>query len=151
MTRGSPGSGRLSLPRKKQKPAPKEAKPKLKLKLIDLGALPVDDINQALGLEFEPGEVVFSVPAQKHALKEHPNEFMTCLPFAGLTVRDPTYAGEGFRNPGKIELIRRVPHPMPEREALLVAIATTRDEHGHYPVCSIYPIPQSTLRSWGLL
>ena len=116
-------------------------KQKHKFKPLDLGPLPVDEINETLELELEAGEVFFSVPAQRHAAQDHPQDFLPCLPFLGATVSEPTYAGDDFKNPGKFELVRR----MPDGRGLLVAVAAERDKKGRYHVCSMYPIPQSTI------
>ncbi len=115
--------------------------PKVKLQEILLGPLPHEEINRTLGLELNPGPVVFTVPAQRHAMKSHPDDFQACLPFVALTVKEPSYAGDDFKNPGKIELIRR----MPDKQGLLVALVVQPDDKGRYHVASMYPIPQSVI------
>lgn len=71
--------------------------------------LPADAINDTLGTELEPGEVVFSIPAQRHALRQHPDDFARCLPHVGGVVTGPLYVGDDFRSPGKIELVSCLP------------------------------------------
>ena len=95
-----------------------------------------------LGIEIEPGEVVFSVPAQLHALRNHPDDFPRCLPHTGSVIASPLYAGDDFRNPGKIELISRIPAL---GSGLLVVIALKRDANGCYNVASLYPITISKI------
>ncbi len=120
---------------------PKAKAAKVKLLELELGPLPHGELNRALGLELEPGPVVFTVPAQRHALQSHPNDFHSCLPFVALAVKEPSYAGDDFKNPGKIELIRR----MPDKQGLLVAIILEPDSRGRYRVASMYPIPQKVI------
>jgi len=107
-----------------------------------LGPLPADAINDTLGTELEPGEVVFSIPAQKHALRRHPDDFARCLPHVGGVVTGPLYVGDDFRNPGKIELVSRLPVL---GGGLLVAVALERDNTGRYHVASVYPVSQSKI------
>jgi len=44
------------------------------------GAMPDDEIYRTLEIELEPGDVKFSAPAQKHALKRHPNDVPLIVP-----------------------------------------------------------------------
>jgi len=107
-----------------------------------LGQLPADAINGTLDTELEPGEVVFSIPAQKHAMRRHPDDFARCLPHVGGVVTGPLYVGDDFRNPGKIELVSRLPVL---GGGLLVAVALERDDAGRYHVASVYPVSQSKI------
>jgi hypothetical protein len=104
---------------------------------LHLGDLPIASINVTLGLELEPGPVVFSLNAQLHAYRRHPLDFPRCLPFIGSVVANPLYLGDDFRNPGKIELISRIPSL---GSALLVALMIERDALGQYHVASFFPI-----------
>jgi hypothetical protein len=114
---------------------------KKKYKDVDLGPMPVDDINRTLGLELEPGEVVFSAASQRHAESRHEDDFARCLAFVAFAVKEPVYIGDDLRNGGKIELVRR----MSTKEGLLVALTIAQDENRRYHVCSMYPISQSTI------
>ncbi|WP_375273466.1 hypothetical protein [Methylorubrum thiocyanatum] len=66
-------------------------------------------INLTLGLDLDPGPVILSRNAQKHALSSHPVEYPLCLPHVAAVVADPLYLGDDFKNGGKIEMIGRVP------------------------------------------
>lgn len=107
-----------------------------------LGPLPVDAINAALDMELDVGEVVFSVAAQVHARRRHPDDFARCLPHVGGVVTGPLYVGDDFRNVGKIELVSRLPV---QGGGLLVAVALERDTAGRYNVASVYPVDQSKI------
>jgi hypothetical protein len=109
---------------------------------LQLGELPATCINRTLGLELEAGLVVFAQNAQLHAYRRHPDDFARCLPFIGAVVANPLYVGDDFRNPGKIELISRVPSL---GSALLVALTIERDAVGQYHVASFYPISEDRI------
>ena len=102
-----------------------------------LGPMPVEIINLTIGLELEPGDLIFSRGAQYHAAKEHPEDFSRCLPHLASIVLAPLYIGDDHRNPGKIELIGRI-HAVNSR--VLIAVTIEVDESGRYIVCSFYPI-----------
>lgn len=112
---------------------------KTKLVPLDLGDMPVDKINAALGTELEPGKVAFSVNAQIHASRKHQNEYGKCLPHVGTVVNSPLYIGDDVRNEGKIELISRIPAL---GECLLVAICVEVGDDGTYFVASMYPVSE---------
>jgi phage-Barnase-EndoU-ColicinE5/D-RelE like nuclease3 len=111
---------------------------------LDLGQLPIELIERTLGLELDPGEVVFSVGAQIHAAKKHPHDFASYLPFVGTVVANPLYLGDDARNRDKIEFISRLPG---QQGGLLVAVEVCRDVHGKYNVCSIYTVKQSQIEA----
>jgi len=113
-----------------------------KLKELVLGPLPVKAVNATLGTELEAGEVVFSIPAQRHAMRRHPDDFARCLPHVGGVVTGPLYVGDDFKNPGKIELVSRLPVL---GGGLLVAVTLERDQAGRYHVASLYPVSQSKI------
>lgn len=104
---------------------------------LPLGPLPVDAINRTLGHELEPGEVILTAAAQAHAYRRHPDDYPKCLPFVGGAVTRPDYIGDDFKNPGKIELVARMPAL---GGGLLVAISVEPDGDGNYQVASFYPI-----------
>ena len=79
------------------------------LALLDLGPMPTDIIEATLGIEVEPGPVVFTVSNQKHARAQHPEDFGRCLPHIGTVLANPMYLRDDFKNGGKIELISRIP------------------------------------------
>ena len=112
------------------------------LRPLPLGPLPVEVINLTLNLELEPGHVIFSIPAQRHALKRHPVDFPRCLPYTGSVIANPLFIGDDFRNPDKIELISRIAAlggPM------LVAISVEMDANGIYHVTSCFPFSEAKI------
>lgn len=107
-----------------------------------LGNLPHGRLARA-NLFLPPGPVHFSIMAQRHAFKRHPETFMSCLPFLSETVTDPTHAGQApDHGTDGFELIREI------RQAnliLLVAIRIRRSSDGAYQVSSTYPIDRNKL------
>ena len=114
--------------------------------LVDLvlGPLPVEAINRTLGLELEPGDVIFSAGAQVHAAKRHSLEYAQCLPHAGAVATNPSYVGDDFKNTGKIELVRKVPGLL---GGVLLAIAIEIDDAGFYRVVSMYPVSERKIEN----
>lgn len=110
--------------------------------LLELGPLPTDVIEATLGIEVEPGPVVFTVSNQKHAQREHPEDFGRCLPHIGTVIAQPMFLRDDFKNKGKIEIISRIPAL---GSGLLVAIEIEPDEQGRYRVSSMYPISQKKI------
>ncbi|GAA0765942.1 hypothetical protein [Brevundimonas olei] len=117
-----------------------------KAKPIDLilGPLPTDQINQALGLELEPGDIILSAGAQKHASKRHPDEYARCQPHVAAVALDPLYVGNDFRNEGKIELVSRV---AALGGGMLVAVCIEPDAEGNYSVTSFYPVSEKKIEN----
>jgi hypothetical protein len=111
---------------------------------LRLGSIPADAINSCLGLEIEIGEVIFSVPAQMHAARQHPEDFPVCLPHTGTIVSAPLYVGNDFKNHGKIELISKIPAL---QYGILVAIHLETDASGCYNVVSLFPISYLKIES----
>lgn len=123
-------------------------------KLYELrpGSFPEDIVYQTLDLEVDPGEVVFSVPAQKHAQRRHPEDAPLIVPHLSQVIEDPTYVGDDFRNPGKIEFVRSIPGS--GGQSALVAVTVEKDGDGVYNICSSYLISQSEVdkkRAKGIL
>lgn len=111
---------------------------------IILGDLPVAQINTTLTMELEAGGVVMSGRAQLHAAKNHKDDYSRCLPHIAAIVTNPLYIGDDFKNPGKIEMISRVPAI---GSAILVAVNIQRDRSGDYNVSSFYPIDEKKVGS----
>ena len=109
-----------------------------------LGPLPSDAINRTLGLELEPGEVVLSSAAQRHALRSHPKDFARCLAHVGPVIIRPHYLGDDFKNHGKIELVARV---AALGSGLLVAIIVEPIADGRYAVASFYPVGERKIEN----
>jgi hypothetical protein len=108
------------------------------------GPLPTKGINDALGLELEPGDVVMSVNAQRHAQKRHPTDYARCFPHVASVILLPLYVCDDFRNAGKISMVGRVPG-LPEW--LLVAVEIALDGDGRYNVASFYPISEAKVQA----
>lgn len=113
----------------------KGARPKLIPYLF--GPLPADGINAALALELEPGDVVMSIRAQRHAQKRHPVDYARCFPHVASVITGPLYVCDDFKNPGKFEMVGR---PVGFPDWLLVAVELAVDGDGRYNVTSFYPV-----------
>ncbi|WP_147412768.1 hypothetical protein [Rhizobium sp. AG855] len=115
-----------------------------RFKPLILGELPVQHLRR-FGLNLQPGPVGFSIPAQKHAFKSHPDSFMSCLPFLTQTVARPTHVGQSPKHTNDgLELIREV------RQLdliLLVALLIRPTRQGVYMVKSTYPIDRNKLEN----
>lgn len=113
-----------------------------KFKPLDIfpGKMPDEAIYRTLEIEIDPGDVKFSAPAQKHAFKRHGAELQTIIPHLSEIISDPMYMGDDFRNPDKIEFVRRIPG---EDKPALVALTVEKGDDGYYHVCSSYLISQS--------
>jgi hypothetical protein len=113
-----------------------------RFKPLILGDLPVHHLRR-FGLELRPGPVNFSIPAQKHAFKSHPDSFMSCLPFLSEAVTRPTHVGQSPRHANEgFELIREVRQT---ELILLVAVLIRPTRQGFYLVKSVYPIDSNKL------
>jgi len=110
---------------------------------LDLGDLPVAHINQVLGLELDPGRVIFSAGAQSHAFSRHETEYPSYVGYLSTVISNPMFIGDDFRNEGKIELIARIPNL---KTGLLVAVTLDTDRNGNYHLCSAYPISEKKIQ-----
>ncbi len=112
-----------------------------KLRNLVLGVLPADRLAvTGLGLEAVP--VRFTIAAQKHAIKRHPDEFHLCRPYLERTVKTPTYVGQSPKHEGNgFELVFES-----EQGDLLILLAVRlKQVGGAYIVTSVYPINQDKL------
>ena len=109
---------------------------------LKFGPLPVDRINKTTGLELEPGEAVMSGNAQKHAARRHPKDYAKTQPHVAQVIASPLYIGDDARNPGKIELVGRIPAL---GTGLLVAVEITPDGDGNYNITSFYPVSEKKI------
>jgi hypothetical protein len=112
-----------------------------KLVPLEIGPLPADSINLTLDLELEPGTVMLSINAQKHAARRHPDDYARCLPHVASVVLNPLYIGDDLNNDG-IELIARV---QAIGSGLLVAVSVERAANGLYDVISFYPVSEQKI------
>ncbi|MDR7028895.1 hypothetical protein [Rhizobium rosettiformans] len=113
-----------------------------RFKPLILGELPVHQLRR-FGLDLNPGLVSFSIPAQKHAFKSHPDTFMSCLPFVSQAVVDPSHVGQSPKHAAEgFELIREARQ---SELIILVAVLIRPSRQGVYLVKSVYPIDQNKL------
>ncbi|MDQ0457967.1 hypothetical protein [Rhizobium paknamense] len=113
-----------------------------RLTQLKLGPLPVEHLKK-FGIVAAPGEVIFTVAAQKHAIKGHAQEFALCLRYIERAVQSPTYVGQGPQHKNRgVELIYE--HVI-DKVIILVAIHLEKTEHGLYIVKSTYPISKDKL------
>ena len=106
---------------------------------LNFGAMPVDAISFTLGHELGYGEVVFSGRAQLHASRKHPDDYSRVLPHVAAIVSDPLFLGDDFKNPGKIEMIGKIPS---QGDYLLVAVTVEKDQNQFYNITSIYVLSE---------
>jgi hypothetical protein len=119
--------------------------PTPKFKPITLGSLPHDSIGSILNIRLSPGVVHFSIPAQKHAFKQHPKDFHTCLPYLSQAIQAPTYAGQSPRHTGTgFEVILSIPS---DGIHIMVAITLRRTNNGVYHVKSVYLVDSVKISS----
>jgi hypothetical protein len=115
---------------------------RLRIKSLDLGSLPADRINGALGLNLAAGVVHFSIRAQQHAMDNHADEFALCLRHIERIVVTPDYIGQG---PGQTDGFELVGEAHQDQAIILVAIKVRPDAAGRYIVASTYLIDRNKL------
>jgi hypothetical protein len=103
---------------------------------IDLGPLPVDLINAALGTELEPGHARLSRTAHRHIATDHPADYPVCIAELAAAIARPTFIGQAPGHSRNFEMIRRISRP--DGSVVLVAIGLQPDEHGDYSVRTCY-------------
>jgi hypothetical protein len=115
-----------------------------RFKPLMLGQLPVHHLK-TFGLDLGEGSVTFTIPAQQHALKSHPDSFMSCVPYLSQTIVDPTHVGQSPKHVGKgFELVREV---NTAGLIILVAVLIKPISRGIYMVKSTYPIDSEKLEN----
>ncbi|YBV93986.1 hypothetical protein M1D80_04875 (plasmid) [Phyllobacteriaceae bacterium JZ32] len=113
-----------------------------KLTPLNLGPLPVEKLKD-FGVIAAPGDVVFTVAAQKHAIKGHAEEFALCLRYLDRAVQTPTHVGQAPQHKDVgIELIYE--HAV-DKVIILVAVHLVQTADGNYIVKSTYPIARDKL------
>lgn len=89
------------------------------------------------------GQVSFTIPAQKHAWKSHPDTFLSCLPYLSQTVVDPTHVGQSPKHLNQgFELVREL---KAVGLIVLVAVLVKPVAGEFYLVKSTYPIDRDKL------
>ena len=109
---------------------------------LDLGPLPVDQINGVLGLNLVAADAHYSVRAQNHSFTRHPADFELCRRHVAQIVAKPDYIGRAPDQVDGFELIGEIPG---EGAIILVAIKLRMDHAGRYIVASTYPIDRNKL------
>lgn len=109
----------------------------------DLGPLPVDLINSALGTELEPGRAVLSARAHRHMAVDHPADYPICMAALADAIAAPNFIGQDPKHRENFEIVKRV--GLPDGRAVLVAIGLEIDDDGCYRVRSSYLISQRTI------
>ncbi|MFP5076571.1 hypothetical protein ACLE20_04625 [Rhizobium sp. YIM 134829] len=108
------------------------------------GPLPITQLEK-FGLMLAEGSVAFTIPAQKHALRSHPDSFMSCLPYLAQTVTTPHYVGQSPRHvEAGFELVREV---RATGAIVLVAALIKPTRQGTYLVKSTSPIDRFKLEN----
>jgi hypothetical protein len=110
---------------------------------LDLGPLPVDVINGALGTELEPGRVRLSAQAHRHIAEDHPADYAACIAVLPTAIASPSFIGQAPGHTRNFEMVRRIARP--DGQAVLVAIGLEVDDAGDYRVRSCYLISAATV------
>ncbi|WP_207458082.1 hypothetical protein [Azospirillum sp. SYSU D00513] len=118
-------------------------KPRLGHETLILGPMPIRAINAALALELDEGLAVLIPAIRLHVLRRHPEDYERLLPHVASVITAPQFIGDDFKNPGKVELIARVPAA---GGPLLVAVDLTMNQHGQYEVRSFYPVAEEKIQ-----
>ncbi len=115
-----------------------------------IGHLPVATVNKTLGTELEPGEVILTRGAQRHAYRRHPDDYPKCLPHLAGVISNPRYIGDDHTNSG-IEIWGYVGAIA---SLILVAVELIPDGQGKYHISSFYMVSEKkaqTRRQKGFL
>jgi hypothetical protein len=118
------------------------AKPPKNPDLI-IGPMPVDAVNKTLGTEIDPGDVILTRGAQRHAYRRHPRDYPRCLPHLANVIANPRYIGDDHRNSG-IEIWG---YAAPVGSLVLVAIKLVPDAEGRYRISSFYIVSEKKAQS----
>ena len=103
---------------------------------LNLGPLPVNAINTALGTELLPGQVRLSQQAHKHMAQDHPEDYPDCRAALQLAIASPSFVGQAPNHTSNFELLRRIARA--DGKVVLVAIGLAPDDAGNYRVRSCY-------------
>lgn len=110
-------------------------------KALRVGPLAARQINRALGLELESGDVWVSRACHRHIAKDHPDDYPYIKANIIEIVRDPTWVGQDPKHGRNFYLVRRLPDA-DDLPLALVAIGLEMTRHGTYSVRSAYRIKQ---------
>lgn len=110
-----------------------------KLTPLVLGTLPTD-VLKALGFALPAGDVWFSIGAQKHAIKRHPDDYPLCMPHLGDVVANPTHVGQSPHHSDGFELVRDTGGII-----VLLGVLFAPGPNGLYIATTTYPLKRDTL------
>ena len=116
----------------------------MKHKGFILGPLPADQINKALGLELEPGDVYCSAGVHHKIATKHQDDYQLFLQQFPLCLASPAYVGQPPKHLDKIELVRRF---RSAGKVLLLAITLEKNSHGNYALASAYTIREEQVET----
>ena len=114
-----------------------------KLKPLILGELPCFQLKQ-FGLILPEGYVAMSIAAQKHSMRNHPDDFPRCAPFLSEVVETPSLVGQSPLHTDAFELVKEL-HA--EGLNVLVAVRIAPAPSGLYQVSSAYPLAMATIEA----
>lgn len=109
-----------------------------------VGPLPVDKINQALGVDLAPGVVSVSSACHRHIAEDHPDDYPHIMEALASIVTGPLYIGQDPKHADNFYVVRPLPEGAPNPYGL-VAIGFERNKEGGYRVKSAYTINQVTV------
>ena len=111
----------------------------MSLKAFRVGPLPANQINKAVDLELEVGDVWVSRACHSHMKIDHPEDYPLIKAYIVDIITDPTWVGQDPKHGGNIYLVRKLPV---ERETgfALIAVGLEMTEYGTYSVRSAYAI-----------
>ncbi|MFK4810698.1 hypothetical protein ACI3KW_10845 [Devosia sp. ZW T5_3] len=116
----------------------------VKLQPLFLGELPTIQLKQ-FGLMLPDGQVLMSIPAQKHAIKSHPAEFDLCHPYLSEVVETPSLVGQSPHHVNSgFELVKEIDD---QGLIILVAVCIKPTSSGIYMATSTYPISGVTMNN----
>ncbi len=104
---------------------------------LDLGPLPVAQINAVLGTELQPGNARISRRAHQHMAEDHPDDYPVCLSALLSVIASPTFIGQDPKHSRNFVLVKRV--GLADGRAVLVAVGL-KPEAGTYSVRASYLI-----------
>ena len=103
---------------------------------IDLGPLPVDLINDALGTDLEPGHARPGEAAHRHMAVDHPADYPVCIAEIEAVIASPPFIGQAPRHNRNFEMIRRAGRA--DGSAVLAAVGQEPDNRGDYGIRTCY-------------
>ncbi len=112
---------------------------------IELGLLPVDLVNSALGTELVPAPVRLSAQAHRHIAKDHPEDYEVCIAALSIAIQAPSFIGQAPKHTRNFEIIRRIART--DGRVVLVAISLECERDGCYAVRTSYLLEATKLEA----